>query len=397
MKKRQSDKTKGLPLYLTVNWSNGTAYYRYKNKPAGKDISLGTNRAAAIRAAHEANSILIQRSSLTETIIGSRMKMKDLCAKFTKFVEKNINGLSASTLTERKTMINKVMAYMPLLAVEQLTVLKINEFFDWVYDPEEDDEDSGTPHARNATRKNLKQMIQYAITKGYYTGQSNPVDLTTQIKTYRKTKRHTYEGWMAIHDHPDCPHWLRCAMNMELITLQRRGDLLNIPMPRREDTYIEVIQQKTEKYVNTGYLKIEITPSLRSVIDLCRDNIASPFLIHRKPLNRKSARAGETHYTKVNPNYLSEEFRRIRDLANPYPDLPLDQQPSFHQGRALGIYLSKKKTDEYPQQLAGHADLEMTKNYERGHEDIEWTVATPTLDVLNRESIKSLVPNIKSA
>ena len=92
MRKRQTTKTKGLPMYLKINSSNGRDYYRYVNAPAGKDVSLGTNRAEAIRAANQANSILITRTDLTESIVGSRMKMKELCAKFLKVVNKNVNG-----------------------------------------------------------------------------------------------------------------------------------------------------------------------------------------------------------------------------------------------------------------------------------------------------------------
>ena len=397
MRKRQTTKTKGLPMYLKINSSNGRDYYRYVNAPAGKDVSLGTNRAEAIRAANQANSILITRTDLTEAIIGTRMKLSDLCDKFLNVVEKNVDNFSDSLIAERKTMMNKVKKYMPDLPVEQFTVLKINELLDMVFDPEEDDEESGTPSARNATRKNLKKLMQYALTKGYYTGQSNPVDLTTQIKTKRVIRRHTYEGWMFIYDHPECSAWMKCAMNMALITLQRRSDVLNIPMPKSTDTYIEVIQQKTEKHSDKGYLKIEITPELRQVIAECRDNVASPFLIHRKPKLHNHSRSDEVHYTKIFPKYLSDEFKRIRDIANPYPDLTDAQQPGFHQGRALGIYLSEKQDKAYPQELAGHANLSMTENYGKGHEEIVWVEAKPTLDVLNRASIEALNPSKKTA
>ena len=398
MKKRQSNASRGLPMYLSMNTSKGITNYRYRNRQAKVDKSLGTNRAAAIRAANQANSILFTRTDLTELIVGSRMKMSELCAKFLKVVNNNVNGLGEKTQQERRTMMNKVLVFMPDLPLEQLTVLKINEFFDWVYDPEEDDEESGTPNARNATRKNLIPMVQYALKKGYIVGTHNPVStLTEQIPTKRITKRHTYEGWNAIYDHKECPSWLRCAMNIGLTTLQRRGDVCNIKMPKSTDTYIEVIQQKTHKYSNTGYIKIEITPALREVINECRDNLVSPYLIHRKPRNRKFARDGELDFTKVKPNFLSQEFNRIRKLANPYPDLTLSEQPGFHQGKALGIYLIEQQTKEYPQQLAGHASVDMTKNYGKGHEEIEWSHATPTLNVLDRGSILALEPSTKSA
>lgn len=72
-------KTKGLPMYLSINIaSNGGEYYRYRNKPAGKDISLGTNRAAAIRAANQANSILVVRTDESHRR-SPRVETKRLC------------------------------------------------------------------------------------------------------------------------------------------------------------------------------------------------------------------------------------------------------------------------------------------------------------------------------
>ena len=85
------------------------------------------------------------------------------------------------------------------------------------------------------------------------------------------------------------------------------------------------------------------------------------------------------------------------ESASPYPDLDDSEQPSVHQGRALGIYLTQKQAKEYPQQIVGHANVEMTEDYGKGHEEIEWSDATPTLNVLDRGSILALKPSTKSA
>jgi integrase len=280
------------------------------------------------------------------------------------------------------------------LELAEFSVLRINEFLDWIYEPEENDE--GSPSARNKARSQLTQMMQYAIKKGFLEVYRNPCELTDPVSTDVIRKRHTYDGWNKILDHEECPHWLRCAMNICLATLQRRGDVLNIPMPSSSDTHITVIQKKTEKHSNAGYLKIEITDSLREIIKECRDGLVSPFLIHRIPLNRK-AKEGEKDFTKISPKYLSDEFKRIRDLVNPYPEYSDSEQPGFHNGRALGIYLMEKQNKEYPQTLAGHANAEMTENYGKGHEEIKWNYGTPTLNVLDRDSIEALNPSKKTA
>jgi integrase len=391
MKKRQTALTKGLPLHLSVTVSKGITYYRYRNPKADKDIALGKNRAAAIVAANHANSILLTRTDLVRKIVGTTMTLEALCEKWLAVVERNVAGFSKSAISEKKTMMTKVKKWNPHLELAEFSVLRINEFLDWIYEPEENDE--GSPSARNKARSQLTAMLQYAIKKGFLEVYRNPCEMTDPISTDVTIKRHTYEGWNKIIDHEECPHWLRCAMNIGLTTLQRRGDILNIPMPSSSDTHITVIQKKTEKNSNAGYIKIEITDALREIINECRDDLVSPFLIHRKPRNRKLAREGETEFTKVTPNYLSTELKRIRDLANPYPEYSDSEQPGFHGGRALGIYLMEKQNKEYPQELAGHANVEMTENYGKGHEEIKWNYGTPTLNVLDRESIEALNPS----
>jgi hypothetical protein len=57
--------------------------------------------------------------------------------------------------------------------------------------------------------------------------------------------------------------------------------------------------------------------------------------------------------------------------------------PSFHEIRSLGSYLYSKagfNNEEYVQPLMAHADVEMTKKYQSGHQ-ITWTKVRADLDI----------------
>ena len=61
------------------------------------------------------------------------------------------------------------------------------------------------------------------------------------------------------------------------------------------------------------------------------------------------------------------------EFIDAYPELTDKQQPSFHEIRALAIFLHKK-IGKSAQTLAGHSTQNMTQHYESGHE-IMWNDA----------------------
>ena len=83
------------------------------------------------------------------------------------------------------------------------------------------------------------------------------------------------EGLKAIRD--KSPRWLKNAIDLALITAQRRGDILDMKFEDVRDGYLYVVQNKTEKASDAGWLKIKVTDQLSEVITRCRDDILSPY------------------------------------------------------------------------------------------------------------------------
>jgi hypothetical protein len=74
------------------------------------------------------------------------------------------------------------------------------------------------------------------------------------------------------------------------------------------------------------------------------------------------------------------QFKKVRDELDIFKSIPVEQRPTFHEIRALGIKLYKD-AGENPQGLAGHASEVMTKNYDSGHDEIRWVKVEANLDL----------------
>ena len=147
------------------------------------------------------------------------------------------------------------------------------------------------------------------------------------------------------------------------------------------DGFLYLVQKKTAKASDTAWIRFRVTDELQTVITRCQDNIASPFLIHRKPqrLLQKQAQTKE-HWTKVEDRFLTRSFKEARELAGCYADWKEEEMPGFHEVRALSLHLYKRAGKD-GQAIAGHASETMTKNYQKDHADVIWSDAIPDLNI----------------
>lgn len=97
----------------------------------------------------------------------------------------------------------------------------------------------------------------------------------------KQRKRHTAEGLKAIRE--QSPARLRNAIDLALITAQRRTDILNMKFAYVRDDFLYVVQQKTARASDAAWIRFRVTPELQAVISRCLDNVASPHLVHRPP------------------------------------------------------------------------------------------------------------------
>lgn len=356
----RSKKNTGLPpnLYVSRN------AFTYRRPDTGTWHGMGTDRHKAISAAKQLNSRLMAGTDLVAAVLGDSVTLDAFLTTY-EFQILPPRELAEATLSLYRIRFRQARKALGNKSLDTITIRDIAEFLDPM-----------TPRSANQTRKILVDVFNHAAAKGLV--QDNPAASTIARIEKKSRQRHTVEGLAKIRE--AAPVWLQNAIDLALVTAQRREDIVRMRFEDIRDGYLYVVQEKTKKSTDAGWLRMQVTPQLQAIITRCRDEIASPFLIHRRPaaINPKY-RKSKAHWTEVSCEMLTRAFKEARDVAKPYPKLSDAEQPTFHEIRALAVHLYKRDGKD-AQRIAGHADEKMTKNYAKDHAEIIWTDVSPDLD-----------------
>ncbi|MDT4813500.1 Bacteriophage lambda integrase, Arm DNA-binding domain [compost metagenome] len=353
---------KGLPPNLYFDSRRGT--YRFRRPTDGKWFQFGRDRGAAIDAAHQLNATFMQGGDLVATVLGEeKVTLSDFLGTY----EKDIlppRELAKATLDLYGVRFKQMRAALGTQPIDQITIRMLADFLEPL-----------TPRASNQARAILADVFTHAAARGLVP--DNPAVSTIPKIEKKQRKRHTMEGLKLIRRRS--PPWLQNSIDLALITAQRRGDILAMKFEDVKDGYLYVVQSKTEKASDAGWLKIKVTPQLAAVLARCRDDVLSPYLVHRKP-ERKKKREGKAHWTQVDERFLTRAFKDARDEAGCYKGWKEEEMPGFHEIRALSLHLYKRAGKD-GQKIAGHASEEMTRNYQKDHADVIWSEVEADLDI----------------
>lgn len=366
-----------LPSNLTFDKTNHC--YLYRDPSTHKRHSLGANRKDAINAALQLNSILMPGADLVAKVLNFNPDhYEEQQAQHTlneyldqKFIPKVLptKKLRKSTLYDYHNKFKHIREHLGHRPFAKINVRVIAEFLDRFPKTQS-----------NRYRCLLNVVFKHARAAGWT--EENPVEITLNKAIEKKRHRLKREEYDILHatagDMGLC--WLQNAMDLGLYSLQRESDILrmkfkDIVVEERRGQPVEiikVIQQKTEKHGEAAFIKVEIGPELKRIIKRCKDNLLSPYLVHRRPEKIYRSK-NKDHFTQVLPQYLIHRFAEVRDQSGLFKRLKPLERPSFHEIRSLGI---KMYSDQgyAPQQLAGHTTEAMTEEYMKGH-GVRWTYA----------------------
>lgn len=325
---------------------------------------MGMDKAKAFAAAKKLNALLMPTNDLVDRVIGSKETVADAIAVFRR---DDIPGRKWAPKTAEvyESVIRRIEAGIGARPVEEVTVKDCAEFIRAV---------TPSDRARQQFRLVLGWILGCAVQEGWI--DTNPVLATRRFQHERKRTRLTKEIYDAIWDHAE--PWLRLAMDLSLITLLRREDIVSLRFSDVRDGFLWVVPQKTEGS-SLVKLKISIGGHLATLLSQARDSVVSPFVVHRLPdrarPSDKRAHA-RLHHTQVMPEQLTRAFQDAREAAGVVGEHP----PSFHEIRSLGGALIRDAgwTTEEVQTLMGHASKSMTEHYLDGH-DVPWTEVAPVL------------------
>jgi integrase len=338
------------------------AGFKYRHPVTRKEVWMGTDKAKAFTAAKKLNALLIPSNDLVARVMGTEKTVADAIKVFR---EDDIPGRkwAAKTAEVYESVIRRIERNLGARALSGLSVKDCAEFIRTV---------TTSARARQQFRLVLSWILACAVQEGWM--DDNPALSTRKFDHERQRERLTIDAYKAIWE--QAPVWVRNAMDLSLLTLLRREDVVSLRFAAVRDGALWVVPLKTEGTSGVR-LKIAINPELEALIAGCRDAVVSPFLVHRLPgkARPQQLRAKErSHHTQVLPEQLSRAFADARDKAKITGDNP----PTFHEIRSLGGALLQDAgwTLQQVQALMGHSSDAMTKVYLEGHESPWQPVST---------------------
>lgn len=318
---------------------------------------MGMDKAKAFAAAKKLNALLMPTNDLVDRVIGSKDTVADAIAVFRR---DDVPGRKWAPKTAEvyESVIRRIEAGVGTRPVEQVTVKECAEFIRAV---------TASDRARQQFRLVLGWILGCAVQEGWI--DTNPVLATRRFQHERKRARLTKEVYSAIWEKSE--PWLRLAMDLSLVTLLRRDDVVSLKFSDVRDGFLWVVPQKTESSTLVK-LKIRIGDDLATLLTSARDTVLSPYVVHRLPDRaRPSDKRAEArqHHTQVMPEQLTRAFHVAREATG----IVMENPPSFHEIRSLGGALLSESgwSLEQVQTLMGHSSASMTEHYLEGH-DTPW-------------------------
>jgi integrase len=367
-----------LPDQLYFDKSTGV--YRF-TLVTGKRKSLGTDRSIAIAIAREYNNQMRPENTVSiHTLIresgGNNGEARPFSEHIDKILARAITDEkpSASTKSDWESDKVRVKEYFSNIPTCDIDLEHVNGFIQHYHA-------EASANVQNRKASFLKKLFSYAVDESLM--MDNPATRKKMRRTDSKIRRRlSIEDFIKIRNAAD--RWLGTAMDLAIQTAQARLEVsrirYNISHPKEGvcgcKMYDEpingiygmlYIHRQKVQHKEASHVAIPIGSVLKSIIDNSRDNIASPYVVHRLPLKRSNPTSKEVrHPTQVAPDYLSRAFSTLRDKVGVGSKLPFEQRPTFHEIRALAAHMFKIQGID-PQARMAHSDAKSTQVYTENH------------------------------
>lgn len=372
---------RNLPDYLLFD--KATGQYRF-TLVTGKRKTLGADRVVAIAIAREYN--LRMRPESVPSIESLLRESGGVNGEAKPF------AVHAQALLDRAIIDEKPKEDTKSVWLNDIE--RVKEFFSDIYACDIELEhvngyikkyhSEASANVQNRKVSFLKKLFSYAVDESLM--MDNPAERKKMRRVDSKIRRRlSFEDYLKIYR--ASPLWLQTAMDLALQTTHARLEVsrirYSIKQPSegicgcvwfsepKDDIYGTLfIHRQKVQHKEASHVAIPIGPVIKEIIERSRDNVASPYVVHRLPLKRSNPTSKEVkHPTQVAPDYLSRSFSAMRDQVGVASNLPEEQRPTFHEIRALSAFLFDKQGID-PQGRMAHSDAKSTKIYTENH--IDW-------------------------
>ncbi|MEC5320820.1 phage integrase Arm DNA-binding domain-containing protein [Brenneria populi subsp. brevivirga] len=380
---------RALPDHLYFDKSTGV--YRF-TLITGKKKSLGKERVIAIAIAREYNYQMRPELNVSvESLIRDSGGRAGESLPFSNHVDKIMTRAiadekpSANTLADWNNDAERVKEFFSDIASCDIELEHVNAYIQHYHA-------DASANVQNRKVSFLKKLFSYAVDESLMF--DNPAGRKKMRRVEgKKRRRLSLDNFQKIRAAAD--PWLRTAMDLSLQTTQARLEVsrirYSIKSPREgicgcvwnddqaNGTYgtLYIHRQKVHKK-EASHIAIPIGNELKRIIDDSRDNVASPYIVHRlAEKNSNPISKDVNHPTQVSPNYLSRAFSDLRDRLGVAAEYPPAERPTFHEIRALAAFMFERQGID-PQARMAHSDAKSTRIYTQNH--LDW-IAVPHAEI----------------
>ncbi|EKE79069.1 tyrosine-type recombinase/integrase [Idiomarina xiamenensis] len=370
--RQRTGKNKDLPTGLhTRNVRGKLRYFFIREDGTEKWFPTGVSRADACAAAYEYNRKYRYKSeSISERGDKYNKPLSEWLPEVTKRISQE-EKLGSNALSTLEKDIGRLQELHGNVMSKRLNLEHVNEFLDTYCAGKSN-------NVYNRKISFLKKIFDYLCDMSAM--DSNPAALKkVKPKEAKVRQRLTLEQYQKILK--AAPNWLNIAMRLALQTTHAVLEVSRIKY--RDCTWFDkpdvstglivygVLRIHRQKVATkeASRVAIPITPALKSIIDDSRDNLLSPYVVHRLKTDGNPVAKGLTHETQLTTRLISSTFSQLRDELGVCDHIPFSARPTFHEIRALAIHLYTKQGVD-PQARAAHTDSKSTKIYQSGH--VNW-------------------------
>lgn len=336
-------------------YMNSAGYFSWRDPSTGKSHGLGRDKQSAFHEARQANALIAAKESKT---LVERIRETDcptLSAWTETWITSQVDERSAKTIQGYKSAFREFNRRCGHLLVSEITPKMIADVLEYY-------ESAKKFRMAEHIQSTALELFRVAEVKGYIEVGKNPVAPTETQGGKVLRERLSLENFLKIHRAQKKPY-AKLAMELALVSAQRRGDVAAMLRSDIVDGHLQVDQRKSGGQTKIGIpitLRLEAVGwSLKEIINRCRTvGLETPYLIHHRTRGGRYE-AG----APVQPDKLSEKFALARDAVGILAE-DGRSPPTFHEIRSLAIRLwTAQAGKEFAQALAGHRNLKTTLLY----------------------------------
>lgn len=273
------------------------------------------------------------------------------------------SGLAKSTLSTFLLDCDRLSAVLGEVFTKSITLEHVNDFLTSVTEGKSD-------NVYNRKISFLKKVFTYLKDESAMKTNWAENKMLREIAKKKRQRLSEKDFVLMLNAAKQDPklHWLYVAMSLSLQTTHGVLEISRMKYSDVIDNHLRVHRQKVQDNENSR-VEIPISSEILRILKESRSNFASPYIVHRIGRYRGTISEGCDHPLQVSSKYISRGFSKLRDQLGICKNMPKNERPTFHEIRALSIYLYKKRLKIDPMQRAAHSKAETTDKYAKGHED----------------------------